>query len=141
MRPIKNVAEDLGLKNIMPYGEYKAKIDYELKDKLPEKKARLILTTAITPTKAGEGKTTTTIALGQGFAKLGKKSIIALREPSLGPVFGIKGGGAGGCNSMIEPMEEINLHFTGDIHAITSANNLLSALIDNHIFQGNELDI
>ena len=141
-RPIIEVAKDLDLQDmIIPYGSNKAKIPYTLKDTLPEKNCKLILTTAITPTKAGEGKTTTTIALGQAFAKLGKKAIIALREPSLGPVFGVKGGGAGGGKCRIEPMEEINLHFTGDLHAITSANNLLSAMIDNHIFQGNELNI
>lgn len=141
-KPIIEVAKDLNLQdNIIPYGSNKAKIPYTLKDTLPKKESKLILTTAITPTKAGEGKTTTTIALGQAFQKIGKKAVIALREPSLGPVFGVKGGGAGGGKCRIEPMEEINLHFTGDLHAITSANNLLSAMIDNHIFQGNELNI
>jgi formate--tetrahydrofolate ligase len=141
MKPINEIAEELELKEIIPYGQKFAKINHILVDSLPERECKLILTTAITPTKAGEGKTTTTIALGQAFAKMGKKAVIALREPSLGPVFGVKGGGAGGGKCRIEPMEEINLHFTGDIHAITSANNLLSAMIDNHIFQGNELNI
>ena len=141
MKPINEIAEELELKEIIPYGDKFAKINHKLVDSLPNKNCKLILTTAITPTKAGEGKTTTTIALGQAFAQMGKKAIIALREPSLGPVFGVKGGGAGGGKCRIEPMEEINLHFTGDIHAITSANNLLSSMIDNHIFQGNELSI
>ena len=141
MKPINEVAKELELKEIIPYGDKFAKINHKLVDSLPNKNCKLILTTAITPTKAGEGKTTTTIALGQAFAQMGKKAIIALREPSLGPVFGVKGGGAGGGKCRIEPMEEINLHFTGDIHAITSANNLLSSMIDNHIFQGNELSI
>ncbi len=142
MKKITEIAKDLKLQDeIIPYGSNKAKIPYTLKDDLPEKNSKLILTTAITPTKAGEGKTTTTIAMGQAFQKIGKKAIIALREPSLGPVFGVKGGGAGGGKCRIEPMEEINLHFTGDLHAVTSANNLLSAMIDNHIHQGNELNI
>lgn len=125
------------------YGKYKAKIDYrylqnELKDK---EDAKLILVTAINPTPAGEGKTTTTIGLGDALSRLGKKTIIALREPSLGPVFGVKGGAAGGGYAQVVPMEDINLHFTGDFHAIGAANNLLAAMIDNHIHQGNELDI
>jgi len=125
------------------YGKYKAKIDYRyLKNELAEnKEAKLILVTAINPTPAGEGKTTTTIGLGDALSKLGKKTIIALREPSLGPVFGIKGGAAGGGYAQVVPMEDINLHFTGDFHAIGAANNLLAAMIDNHIHQGNELNI
>ena len=124
------------------YGKYKAKISNSVYDKLKNKKdGKLILVTAINPTPLGEGKTTVSIAIADGFSKIGKKAIIALREPSLGPVFGIKGGATGGGNSQVAPMEDINLHFTGDIHAITSANNLLSSIIDNHIYYGNELDI
>ncbi len=124
------------------YGKYKAKISIDYLDKLKDKKdAKLILVTAINPTPLGEGKTTTAIGLSDGLNKIGKKSILALREPSLGPVFGIKGGATGGGYSQVAPMEDINLHFTGDIHAITTANNLLSAIVDNHIFQGNKLEI
>ena len=124
------------------YGKYKAKISLNIMDKLKDKKdGKLILVTAINPTPAGEGKTTITVGLGQAMKKIGKKAIIALREPSLGPVMGIKGGAAGGGYAQVVPMEDINLHFTGDIHAMTAANNLLSALIDNHIHQGNELRI
>ena len=123
------------------YGKYKAKISNDLYKKIENKKnGKLILVTAINPTPLGEGKTTIAIGLADGLKQIGKKSILALREPSLGPVFGIKGGATGGGYAQVAPMEDINLHFTGDIHAITSANNLLSALIDNHIFQGNELD-
>lgn len=142
---INNIAEKMGIpdKYVENYGKYKAKIDYrylqnELKDK---KDSKLILVTAITPTPAGEGKTTTTIGLGDALAKLGKNTIIALREPSLGPVFGVKGGAAGGGYAQVVPMEDINLHFTGDFHAIGAANNLLAAMMDNHIHQGNELKI
>jgi len=140
--PIEEIAEKLGLtrKEIELYGNYKAKLDYtELSKK--EDKAKLILVTAITPTPAGEGKTTTSVGLGDALNRIGKKTVIALREPSLGPVFGVKGGAAGGGYAQIVPMEDINLHFTGDFHAIGAANNLLAAMIDNHIFQGNELCI
>ena len=124
------------------YGKYKAKISIDYLEKLKDKKdGKLILVTAINPTPLGEGKTTTSIGLSDGLNKIGKKSVLALREPSLGPVFGIKGGATGGGYSQVAPMEDINLHFTGDIHAITTANNLLSAIIDNHIFQGNSLGI
>ncbi len=144
MRNIKEVAALVGIKEdeLIQYGNYKAKLSCELEARLSDKKnGKLILVTAINPTPAGEGKTTTTVGLGQAMWKLGKKSVIALREPSLGPVFGIKGGAAGGGWSQVLPMEDINLHFTGDIHAVTTANNLLSALIDNHIQQGNLLGI
>ena len=144
LEKIENIAKELGIKeeNIEPYGKYKAKISIneleELKDK---KEGKLILVTAINPTPLGEGKTTISIGLADGLKRIGKKSILALREPSLGPVFGIKGGATGGGYAQVAPMEDINLHFTGDIHAITSANNLLSAIIDNHIYHGNELNI
>jgi len=144
MKPIKDVAKDLGIdeKYIELYGNYKAKIDYSLLNQLEKKEdGKLILVTAITPTPAGEGKTTTTVGLGDALKKLGKKVMIALREPSLGPVFGMKGGAAGGGYAQVVPMEDINLHFTGDFHAIGAANNLLAALIDNHIHQGNQLGI
>ncbi len=124
------------------YGKYKGKIDYNILDQYAEKKnGKLILVTAINPTPAGEGKTTTTVGLGDAFSKIGKKTVIALREPSLGPVFGVKGGAAGGGYAQVVPMEDINLHFTGDIHAVTTANNLIAALLDNHIQQGNRLGI
>ena len=133
---------DINEDNLECYGKYKAKISNDVYKKLEDKKnGKLILVTAINPTPLGEGKTTISIALADGLAKVGKKSILALREPSLGPVFGIKGGATGGGFSQVAPMEDINLHFTGDIHAITTANNLLSAMIDNHIYFGNELDI
>ncbi|MEG3029432.1 MAG: formate--tetrahydrofolate ligase [Oscillospiraceae bacterium] len=142
MLPIGEVAKTLGLSedSIEYYGKYKAKIDINT---LGEKssKAKLILVTAITPTPAGEGKTTTVVGLGDALSKVGKKTVIALREPSLGPVFGVKGGAAGGGYAQVVPMEDINLHFTGDFHAIGAANNLLAAMIDNHIFQGNALGI
>ena len=144
MEPIGMVAARLGIseEDLEYYGKYKAKLSSEYLDSLKSKKAgRLILVTAINPTPAGEGKTTTSVGLGQAFGRLGKKAVIALREPSLGPCFGIKGGAAGGGMSQVVPMEDINLHFTGDFHAITSANNLLAALLDNHIQQGNELQI
>ena len=144
IRPIAEIAHDLGLKegDFENYGKYKAKLSEEYLRSLEGKKdGKLILVTAINPTPAGEGKTTTTVGLGQAFAKLNKNAIIALREPSLGPCFGIKGGAAGGGMSQVLPMEELNLHFTGDFHAVTSANNLLAALIDNHIYQGNKLGI
>ncbi len=142
--PIKDIAEKIGINedNLEFYGKYKAKISQEFLDNLKDRKdGKLILVTAINPTPAGEGKTTTTIGLGQALWKLGKKSIIALREPSLGPCFGVKGGATGGGHAQVIPMEDINLHFTGDIHAITAAHNLLSSLIDNHIYHGNKLDI
>ena len=142
MMPIEDVASKLGLtrNDIELYGNYKAKIDYG-KFAGKENKAKLILVTAITPTPAGEGKTTTVVGLGDALNRIGKRTIIALREPSLGPVFGVKGGAAGGGYAQVVPMEDINLHFTGDFHAIGAANNLLAAMIDNHIFQGNELGI
>jgi len=141
---IQNIAKELGIKeeNIEPYGKYKAKISInELEELKNKQEGKLILVTAINPTPLGEGKTTMSIGLADGLRRIGKKSILALREPSLGPVFGIKGGATGGGYSQVAPMEDINLHFTGDIHAITAANNLLSAIIDNHIYHGNELNI
>lgn len=144
LEPIVKIAEKL---SILPdelelYGKYKAKISDEYLDKIKnEPDGKLILVTAINPTPAGEGKTTTSVGLGQAFGRLGKKAVIALREPSLGPCFGIKGGAAGGGYAQVVPMEDLNLHFTGDFHAITSANNLLAAILDNHIQQGNELSI
>ena len=144
MLPISEIASSLGIKNdeLELYGNYKAKInDAFLKRTEDRKNGKLILVTAINPTPAGEGKTTTTVGLGMAMNKIGKNAIIALREPSLGPVFGIKGGAAGGGYAQVVPMEDINLHFTGDFHAITAANNLLSAMIDNHIQQGNDLGI
>lgn len=144
LKPISDVAKDVGIQEdeLELYGKYKAKINDKAFDRLKNKKdGKLILVTAVNPTPAGEGKTTVTAGLGQAMAKIGKKAVIALREPSLGPVFGIKGGAAGGGYSQVLPMEDINLHFTGDMHAITSANNLLCAAIDNHIYQGNILGI
>ena len=144
MSLITDVAKEAGIdeKYLEHYGKYKAKIDYGfLADRKDRKNGKLILVTAITPTPAGEGKTTTTVGLADGLRKIGKNSIVALREPSLGPVFGIKGGAAGGGYAQVVPMEDINLHFTGDMHAIGAANNLLAAMLDNHIQQGNELGI
>ena len=144
MQKIDAIAAQLGISadELEPYGQYKAKLADTLEKRVAgNKPGKLILVTAINPTPTGEGKTTTTVGLGQAMAKNGKKAVIALREPSLGPVFGIKGGAAGGGYSQVIPMEDINLHFTGDIHAITAANNLLCAMIDNHIQQGNTLDI
>ena len=144
MEPIGRVAEKLEIPEdaLELYGKYKAKISDEYLDQIKDKpQGKLILVTAINPTPAGEGKTTTSVGLGQAFGKLGKKAVVALREPSLGPCFGIKGGAAGGGYAQVVPMEELNLHFTGDFHAITAANNLLAALLDNHIQQGNELQI
>ena len=144
MLKITKIAEKVGIKeeDLELYGNYKAKLSDKLWDKVKDNKdGKLVLVTAINPTPAGEGKTTTTVGLGQAMAKIGKNSIIALREPSLGPVMGIKGGAAGGGYSQVVPMEDINLHFTGDMHAITAANNLLSAAIDNHLQQGNSLGI
>lgn len=144
MLPIKDVAASIGIKedDLELYGKYKAKISDELINRTKKNPdGKLILVTAINPTPAGEGKTTTSVGLGEAFGRLGKKALIALREPSLGPCFGIKGGAAGGGYAQVVPMEDLNLHFTGDFHAITSANNLLAALLDNHIQQGNELGV
>lgn len=141
---VDKLAEKAGIPDeyIEHYGKYKAKVDYNFLTKNQDKKdGKLILVTAITPTPAGEGKTTTTVGLADGLAKIGKKAMVALREPSLGPVFGVKGGAAGGGWAQVIPMEDINLHFTGDFHAIGAANNLLAAMVDNHIFQGNKLNI
>lgn len=144
LEPIESVADKIGLakSDLELYGEYKAKLKPQLWEKIKKQKdGKLILVTAISPTPAGEGKTTTSIGLAMAMNRLGKKTMLALREPSLGPCMGVKGGAAGGGYSQVMPMDEINLHFTGDLHAITTANNLLSAIIDNHIFQGNELKI
>lgn len=143
MRPITAVAAEAGIADeyLEQYGKYKAKIDLSLLKQEAGKEGKLILVTAITPTPAGEGKTTTTIGLADGMRRIGKKVVVALREPSLGPVFGVKGGAAGGGYAQVVPMEDINLHFTGDFHAIGAANNLLAAMIDNHIYQGNALGI
>ena len=141
--PIGEIAAQVGIpaESTNPYGHYMAKVDEHLIDEEKAKKSNLILVTAITPTPAGEGKTTTTIGLADGMRKIGKNVCVALREPSLGPVFGVKGGAAGGGYAQVVPMEDINLHFTGDFHAIGAANNLLAAMLDNHIHQGNELQI
>src|SRR6187397_1083680 len=144
MQRITQVAEKLGIPEdqLVPYGHYKAKVSLEYVDSLAKKKdGKLILVTAISPTPAGEGKTTTTVGLGDALTRLGKKTMICLREPSLGPVFGMKGGAAGGGYAQVVPMEDINLHFTGDFSAIALANNLLAALVDNHIHHGNQLGI
>ncbi len=144
MEPITEIAKIAGVdeKYLEQYGKYKAKVDYSiLKDKADKPNGKLVLVTAINPTPAGEGKTTTTVGLADGMRKLGKNVLVALREPSLGPVFGVKGGAAGGGYAQVVPMEDINLHFTGDFHAIGAANNLLAAMLDNHIYQGNALNI
>ena len=143
MLPITEVADRLGIENkyLEQYGRYKAKVDLSLLDEHADHEGKLILVTAITPTPAGEGKTTTAIGLADGLRRMGKNAVIAMREPSLGPVFGIKGGACGGGRAQVVPMEDINLHFTGDIHAIGAANNLLAAMLDNHIYQGNALNI
>ena len=143
MKPISKIAQSAGIdeKYVEQYGRYKAKIDLSILKENKNENGKLVLVTAITPTPAGEGKTTTTIGLADGLRRLGKNAVVALREPSLGPVFGIKGGAAGGGYAQVVPMEDINLHFTGDFHAIGAANNLLAAMLDNHIKQGNELDI
>ena len=143
MKPITEIAEKAGIddKYLEQYGKYKAKIDYNLLKESNKENGKLILVTAINPTPAGEGKTTTTVGLADAMQKMGKNVMVALREPSLGPVFGVKGGAAGGGYAQVVPMEDINLHFTGDFHAIGAANNLLAAMIDNHIFQGNALNI
>ncbi len=143
MKPIGEIAKVAGISDdyLEQYGKYKAKVDYSLLKDSPCKDGKLILVTAITPTPAGEGKTTTTIGLADGLKRIGKNVMVALREPSLGPVFGVKGGAAGGGWAQVVPMEDINLHFTGDFHAIGAANNLLAAMLDNHIYQGNALNI
>ena len=144
MSHIREVAQTLGIQEdeLELYGKYKAKLSDEVWNNVKDRPdGKLVLVTAINPTPAGEGKTTTTVGLGQAMAKLNKKAVIALREPSLGPCFGIKGGAAGGGYAQVVPMEDLNLHFTGDFHAITSANNLLAAMLDNHIQQGNALQI
>ena len=143
MQPITGVARTAGIGEdyLEQYGRYKAKVDPRLLSENGRKNGKLVLVTAITPTPAGEGKTTTTIGLADGLRRIGKNVVVALREPSLGPVFGIKGGAAGGGYAQVVPMEDINLHFTGDFHAIGAANNLLAAMIDNHIYQGNALGI
>jgi formate--tetrahydrofolate ligase len=143
MRPIDEIAKAAGIdeKYIEHYGKYKAKVDLALMNDVKRENGKLVLVTAITPTPAGEGKTTTTIGLSDGLKRIGKKVVVALREPSLGPVFGVKGGAAGGGYAQVVPMEDINLHFTGDFHAIGAANNLLAAMLDNHIQQGNALGI
>ena len=140
---ISEIAKSAGIddKFLEPYGKYKAKVDYSILKELDKKDGKLVLVTAITPTAAGEGKTTTTIGLADGMRKIGKNTVVALREPSLGPVFGVKGGATGGGYAQVVPMEDINLHFTGDFHAIGAANNLLAAMLDNHIYQGNALGI
>ncbi|MBQ2718479.1 MAG: formate--tetrahydrofolate ligase [Clostridia bacterium] len=143
MKPITEIAARAAIdeRYVEQYGRYKAKVDYALLNESERKNGKLILVTAITPTPAGEGKTTTTIGLVDGLSRIGKRTVVALREPSLGPVFGVKGGAAGGGYAQVVPMEDINLHFTGDFHAIGAANNLLAAMLDNHIYQGNALGI
>ncbi|NVK31931.1 MAG: formate--tetrahydrofolate ligase, partial [Gammaproteobacteria bacterium] len=144
MQRITEVAAklDIGEEHLQPYGHYKAKVSLDYLDTLSDRPdGKLVLVTAISPTPAGEGKTTTTVGLGDGLNRIGKKAVMCLREPSLGPCFGVKGGAAGGGYAQVVPMEDINLHFTGDFHAITSAHNLLAALIDNHIYWGNSLGI
>ncbi|MBW3592370.1 MAG: formate--tetrahydrofolate ligase, partial [Actinobacteria bacterium] len=144
LRPIVEIAEELGLEEeeFDPYGRYKAKVDLSVLDRLRDRPdAKLIDVTAITPTKAGEGKTTTSVSLTQGLGHIGKNPVLCLREASLGPVFGIKGGAAGGGYAQVVPMEDMNLHFTGDIHAIGAANNLLAALVEAHLLHGNKRGI
>ena len=144
MAPIDQIGQSLGLSDddLELYGKYKAKVSLDVWSRMQNKPSgKLVLVTAITPTPAGEGKTTTTVGLGQALNRVCKKAIIALREPSLGPSFGIKGGAAGGGYSQVVPMDDINLHFTGDIHAVTTAHNLLAAMLDNHIHQGNALNV
>src|SRR5512147_2712590 len=144
MQPIENVAAKIGIgrDQLLQYGPYKAKLSLEAVKEIGKRKpGKLILVTAINPTPAGEGKTTTTVGLGDGLNRIGKKAIICLREPSLGPCFGVKGGAAGGGYAQVVPMEDLNLHFTGDLHAITAANNLLAAMIDAHLTHGNELGL
>ena len=142
-KKITEIAKIAGVdeKYLELYGNYKAKVDYQLLRETDRKDGKLVLVTAITPTPAGEGKTTTSIGLADGLRKIGKNSVLALREPSLGPVFGVKGGAAGGGYAQVIPMEDINLHFTGDFHAIGAANNLIAAMLDNHIYQSNSLRV
>src|SRR6059058_1726440 len=144
LRPVEQIAETLGLDpdDLEPYGTYKAKVRWKAIERSRVRPdGALVLVTAMTPTPAGEGKSTTTVGLADGFRKLGRRAIVALREPSLGPVFGVKGGAAGGGHAQVAPMEDINLHFTGDMHAIGAAHNLLSAMLDNHLSQGNALGV
>jgi len=144
MQPIQTMADKLGIseEHVITYGKYRAKVDRNYIESIQDKpNGKLILVAGITPTAAGEGKTTTSVGLGDGLTRIGKKSTICLREPSLGPCFGMKGGAAGGGYAQVVPMEQINLHFNGDFHAIGAAHNLLSAMIDNHIYWGNELEI
>ena len=143
LQPIVQIAAQLGIApdDLEQYGKYKAKINPADAFRLPNKRGKLVLVTAINPTPAGEGKTTLTIGLTDALNRIGKQAVVAMREPSLGPVFGIKGGAAGGGYAQVVPMEDINLHFTGDFHAIGAANNLLAAMLDNHIYQGNALGI
>src|SRR5512132_1724540 len=144
LQPIQAIGEMLGLNgnDLEPYGTYKAKIRWDVIERTTSRPdGALVLVTAMTPTPAGEGKSTTTIGLADGLRRLGKRSIVAMREPSLGPVFGVKGGGTGGGHTQVAPMEDINLHFTGDMHAITAAHNLLAAMLDNHLAQGNALGL
>ena len=143
LQPIAQIAAQLGIApdDLEQYGKYKAKITPADAFRLPNKRGKLVLVTAINPTPAGEGKTTLTIGLTDALNRIGKQAVVAMREPSLGPVFGIKGGAAGGGYAQVVPMEDINLHFTGDFHAIGAANNLLAAMLDNHIYQGNALGI
>src|ERR1700761_6224159 len=144
LKPIAEVAEKIGAPEsaLRPFGRFIAKLEYEFLEGLSNRpEGKLILVTAISPTPAGEGKTTTTIGLGDALNRIGKKTMICLREPSLGPCFGVKGGAAGGGYAQVVPMEDINLHFTGDFHAITAANNLLAAMLDNHVYWGNALGI
>src|ERR1035437_2105032 len=144
LKPILQLAQDrLGIpaQALEPYGHYKAKIDLAWLNQQTGPDGKLVLVTAISPTPAGEGKTTTVVGLGDALNRIGKRTVIALREPSLGPVFGMKGGAAGGGYAQVVPMEDINLHFTGDMHAIGAANNLLAAMLDNHLHQGNALNI
>lgn len=142
LRPISEIAEKVGISHeaLEPYGHYKGKVDITKLNNL-EEKGKVVLVTALSPTPAGEGKSTVTVGLADAFNQLNQNVMVALREPSLGPVFGMKGGATGGGYAQVLPMEEINLHFNGDLHAITTANNALSAFIDNHIYQGNELNI
>src|SRR5881227_1764825 len=144
LAPIQRIADGLGLTetDLEPYGRFKAKIDLGVLNRLKDQPdGTLVLVTAMTPTPAGEGKSTTTVGLGDGLRRLGKRAVVALREPSLGPVFGMKGGATGGGNAQLAPMEDINLHFTGDMHAIGAAHNLLAAMLDNHLAQGNSLGV
>src|SRR3990167_4543808 len=144
LKPIQEIAEGLGIREdeLELYGKYKTKVSLDVLERLKEvKNGKYIVVTAITPTPLGEGKTTTTVGLGMGLCRLGKKAVIAIRQPSLGPVFGIKGGAAGGGYSQIVPMEDFNLHLTGDTHAVSAAHNLLAAFIDNHLHHGNKLGI